>query len=319
MALNDILTSMDGARDALVTAINAKGGSLAQDATLYQCVDAIGCLSTEAITPATVIKLTATTATLASVLGSIPKDLQGNMYAVKLEPGVYSLTEQINLDHDNGRILIYADGFSSFEDMPVTIDGSNMPLVEGSWHCIYLTGTADYELQGLKLTDTRTGSDYKTHLKVLSSGAALVKNCSFHGYNGDYTNDYWAVSRSMENATDESVLSAMVFENCYFYNIWYAVGNTKDVFTLTYMKDISGNCSRYFTTFGKTNGTLIYTNVQAGSLWDTNKALNTAFDTTGVFTDLTNITNKNIIVNTTSGTSAEYYKCTSVNTSAAAP
>lgn len=57
MALNDILTSMDGARDALVTAINAKGGSLAQDATLYQCVDAIGCLSTEAITPATVINL----------------------------------------------------------------------------------------------------------------------------------------------------------------------------------------------------------------------------------------------------------------------
>ena len=36
MALNDILTSMDGARDALVTAINAKGGSLADNATLYQ-------------------------------------------------------------------------------------------------------------------------------------------------------------------------------------------------------------------------------------------------------------------------------------------
>jgi hypothetical protein len=45
MALNDILTSMDGARDALVTAINAKGGSLAQDATLYQCADAVGSLS----------------------------------------------------------------------------------------------------------------------------------------------------------------------------------------------------------------------------------------------------------------------------------
>ena len=45
MALNDILTSMDGARDALVTAINAKGGSLAQDSTLYQCADAVGSLS----------------------------------------------------------------------------------------------------------------------------------------------------------------------------------------------------------------------------------------------------------------------------------
>ena len=41
MALNDILTSMDGARDALVTAINAKGGSLAQDSTLYQCAHAV--------------------------------------------------------------------------------------------------------------------------------------------------------------------------------------------------------------------------------------------------------------------------------------
>lgn len=42
MALNDILTSMDGARDALVTAINNKGGSLSQDSTLYQCANAIG-------------------------------------------------------------------------------------------------------------------------------------------------------------------------------------------------------------------------------------------------------------------------------------
>lgn len=45
MALNDILTSMDGARDALVTAINSKGGSLANNATFYQCADAVGSLS----------------------------------------------------------------------------------------------------------------------------------------------------------------------------------------------------------------------------------------------------------------------------------
>ena len=45
MALNDILTSMDGARDALVTAINAKGGSLADNATLYQCAETVGSLS----------------------------------------------------------------------------------------------------------------------------------------------------------------------------------------------------------------------------------------------------------------------------------
>ena len=41
MALSDILTSMDGARDALVTAINAKGGSLSDSATLYQCANAV--------------------------------------------------------------------------------------------------------------------------------------------------------------------------------------------------------------------------------------------------------------------------------------
>jgi hypothetical protein len=45
MALNDILTSMDGARDALVTAINNKGGSLSDSATLYECADAVGSLS----------------------------------------------------------------------------------------------------------------------------------------------------------------------------------------------------------------------------------------------------------------------------------
>lgn len=39
---DDILLSLDGARDALVTAINNKGGSLSQDSTLYQCANAIG-------------------------------------------------------------------------------------------------------------------------------------------------------------------------------------------------------------------------------------------------------------------------------------
>ena len=41
MALNDVLTALDGARDALVLAINNKGGSLSDSATLYQCADAV--------------------------------------------------------------------------------------------------------------------------------------------------------------------------------------------------------------------------------------------------------------------------------------
>ena len=40
--LDGVLTALDGARDALVTAINNKGGSLSDSATLYQCADAVG-------------------------------------------------------------------------------------------------------------------------------------------------------------------------------------------------------------------------------------------------------------------------------------
>ena len=44
-SLDTVLSALDGARDALVTAINAKGGSLADNATLYQCAETVGSLS----------------------------------------------------------------------------------------------------------------------------------------------------------------------------------------------------------------------------------------------------------------------------------
>ena len=44
-SLDTVLVALDGARDALVTAINAKGGSLADNATLHQCANAVGSLS----------------------------------------------------------------------------------------------------------------------------------------------------------------------------------------------------------------------------------------------------------------------------------
>lgn len=103
----------------------------------------------------------------------------------------------------------------------------------------------------------------------------------------------------------------MVIENCYFTNIWYAVGNVRSATTITFMKDISGNVTRYFTTFGKANGALIYNNITTGSLWDTRRSMSTVFDTTGVFTDLINLTNKNVVINT--GTATELYKCASVS------
>lgn len=44
MALSDVLNNLTGARDALVTAINGKGGTVAASATLRQCVDAVTAL-----------------------------------------------------------------------------------------------------------------------------------------------------------------------------------------------------------------------------------------------------------------------------------
>lgn len=44
MALSDVLNNLTGARDALVTAINGKGGSVAASATLRQCADAVTAL-----------------------------------------------------------------------------------------------------------------------------------------------------------------------------------------------------------------------------------------------------------------------------------
>lgn len=44
MALSDVLNNLTGARDALVTAINNKGGSVATTATIRQCAEAVTAL-----------------------------------------------------------------------------------------------------------------------------------------------------------------------------------------------------------------------------------------------------------------------------------
>lgn len=44
MALSDVLNNLTGARDALVTAINNKGGTVATSATIRQCADAVTAL-----------------------------------------------------------------------------------------------------------------------------------------------------------------------------------------------------------------------------------------------------------------------------------
>lgn len=44
MALADVLNNLTGARDALVTAINGKGGTVAASATIRQCAEAVAAL-----------------------------------------------------------------------------------------------------------------------------------------------------------------------------------------------------------------------------------------------------------------------------------
>lgn len=229
---------------------------------------------------------------LLEVLGQIPYDLQGNTYAVKFEPGVYTLTSAIVLNHSNGKVLLYCDSFTDFDNMSVTLDASSLELVEGSYAGLLLNGSADFEIQNLKFQDKRSGSDSKTLLRIQSTSSVYLKNCRFDGYNGDYTNDYWGIIRgtpSGETAIDESILFPLLIANCHFNNIHYAVGNTKAAFTLTFMRDTTGNVNRFFTTFGQARGTLIYYNTQ-GSLWDTKKSLNLDFPIEGVFTNLNNIT-----------------------------
>ncbi len=46
MSLSNTLTALDGARDALVTAIQSRGGNLEGSATLHQCAAAINALPT---------------------------------------------------------------------------------------------------------------------------------------------------------------------------------------------------------------------------------------------------------------------------------
>ncbi len=294
MALNDILTSMDGARDALVTAINAKGGSLADNATLYQCAETVGSLSGG--TSADIVKLTVASGStgeqISNVFSQIPDDLQGKTYAVRFESGVYTQTSSIIMNHSNGKILLYCDSFTDFDNMSVTLNASALELTEGSYCGLQLNGSSGYEIQNMKFLDTRSGSDSKSMIQVRSTSSVYFKNCCFEGYNGDYTNDYWGIIRGAttgEPAVDESMLFPMIISNCKFNNIHYAAGNTKNAFTLTCIRDTTGNVNRFFTTFGQPRGTLIYYNTQ-GSLWDTQNALHCDFPVDDVFTDLNNIT-----------------------------
>lgn len=291
-SLDTVLLALDGARDALVMNINAKGGNLADNATLYQCAETVGSLSGGGAS-ADIVKLTVASGStgeqISNVFSQIPDDLQGKTYAVKFESGEYILTSSIIMNHSNGKILLYCDSFTDFDNMPVTLNASALELIEGSYAGLQLEGSAGYEIRNMKFLDTRSGSDSKNMIQIRSTSFAYIKNCCLVGYNGDYANDYWGIIRSSPagEAVDETLLSPMVIANCHFNNIHYAAGNVKDAFTLTYMRDTTGNVNRCFTTFGKSKGALIYHNVQ-GSVWDTSKTMSLDFPVDGVFTDLDN-------------------------------
>ena len=163
MALNDILTSMDGARDALVTAINAKGGSLADNATLYQCADAVGSLSGG--TSVEYYKCT-------SVAGSdtlsvnIPNNAElSGVYTYNSSNGRYVNTNGAFFLHDgNYWVLVGTDGYYYCQSDEIAsgttpVDATGWKLSSGSMDTIDMTVTILKTWSGYKAVfDSGTGT-----------------------------------------------------------------------------------------------------------------------------------------------------------------
>ena len=154
MALNDILTSMDGARDALVTAINAKGGSLADNATLYQCADAVGSLSGG--TSAEYYKC-ASVAESGTLSVTIPNNTElSGVYTYNSSNGRYVNTNGAFFLHDgNYWVLVGIDGYYYCQSDEIAsdttpADATGWKLSGGSHAAVDMTVTIPKTWSGYK-------------------------------------------------------------------------------------------------------------------------------------------------------------------------
>lgn len=154
MALNDILTSMDGARDALVTAINAKGGSLADNATLYQCADAVGSLSGG--TSAEYYKC-ASVAKSDTLSVNIPNNAElSGVYTYNSSNGRYVNTNGAFFLHDgNYWVLVGTNGYYYCQSDEISsgttpVDATGWKLSSGSMDAIDMTVTIPSTWSGYK-------------------------------------------------------------------------------------------------------------------------------------------------------------------------
>lgn len=154
MALNDILTSMDGARDALVTAINAKGGSLVDNATLYQCADAVGSLSGGTSVEYYKCAGVAKSDTLSV---NIPNNAElSGVYTYNSSNGRYVNTNGAFFLHDeNYWVLVRTNGYYYCQSDEIAfgttpVDATGWKLSSGSMDAIDMTVTIPSTWSGYK-------------------------------------------------------------------------------------------------------------------------------------------------------------------------
>lgn len=154
MALNDILTSMDGARDALVTAINAKGGSLADNATFYQCADAVGSLSGGTSVEYYKCASVAKSDTLSV---NIPNNAElSGVYTYNSSNGRYVNTNGAFFLHDgNYWVLVGTNGYYYCQSDEIAsgttpVDATGWKLSSGSMDAIDMTVTIPSTWSGYK-------------------------------------------------------------------------------------------------------------------------------------------------------------------------
>ena len=163
MALNDILTSMDGARDALVTAINAKGGSLADNATFYQCADAVGSLSGGTSVEYYKCASVADSGTLSV---NIPNNAElSGVYTYNSSNGRYVNTNGAFFLHDgNYWVLVGTNGYYYCQSDEIAsgttpVDATGWKLSSGSVDAIDMTVTIPSTWSGYKAVfDSGTGT-----------------------------------------------------------------------------------------------------------------------------------------------------------------